>query len=441
MSERNIRVTMEPSSSPSLPFYDRHFAPLLALAGVLIAAFFAMSDNVLNLFINQPPEVQINLKPSDSQVGQGEGLFAWTILSDKDGAEKDTQYKWELIGLKAELPSGVGEEFSRVNLPTDKADKYTILLTITDKSGKGKSFKAYKEYVVREAKPENITPTSHGKGASSKNTAPVSTERIVLSKDKTIDWSELRAKEIVTNGHKLTINASDITSPLKIVSYQRSAASGMDGEAGNPGTNGSFMQAGTNGSRGKDGFAGAAGERASEIRINVKGLLDSKLIIENSGQTGGSGGAGGRGGPGGSGGQGHPAKSGIIDCNSGPGRGAQGGDGGNGGTGGSGGSGGDGGLVKISVKELGANGAIKVVSNGGIGGFPGTGGDGGIPGAGGPEGNTGGLCSSAGRQGPTGIAGQSGASGLQGGNGSDGKIVLSLGSKVIESVKYLEYPE
>ncbi len=426
MTDRNFNVTMKSDDGPSRPFYDRHFTSLLTLVGVVIAAVLAISDNGLNLFINQPPGVKIKLTRTNAPVG--EKIVARAIVSDPDGSADEIQYKWEILETGSVLDEGMKSSLNKIIVPTDKEGLYTVLLTVVDEEGNGKQATDDAQYRVLKGVVTNNVPPSNNKD-SNISSSPVKVGEISLSKDEIINWEERQASKVITNGYELTINAKSIDNPIEIISFNTNAPSGRSGRSGAPGVNGGAQQAGTNGEDGYHGLVGGNGKDASPITVNIQGKLNAKLSIDNSGQRGGVGGSGGKGGPGGSGGQGEPSRQGILDCRSGPGHGAPGGHGGQGGAGGNGGAGGTGGPVTVNVSSKGANGLISVVSLGGEGGNPGSGGPGGIAGSGGPEGKTGGFCSPAGRRGPSGTTGSSGTPGELGKSGSDASIHLTVSSK------------
>ncbi len=428
MAGRNFNVTMKTDDGSSRPFYDRHFTSLLTLVGVIIAAVLAISDNGLNIFINQPPGAKIKLTRSNAPVN--EKIIARAIVTDPDGSPDEISYKWEILETDTLIDEGVDEALNKVSLPTDKEGNYTVLLTVIDDKGNGKQATSDAQFEVLKAGPAINTQAIDKSGSSNNSSvSPVRLKTISLSKDDIINWDERQAERIVTNGYELAINASLINTPLKIISFDNRSTSGRSGRSGAPGVNGGAQQAGTNGEDGYQGADGGKGQNSSPVTVNVTGPLNANLTIDNSGQKGGIGGNGGKGGPGGSGGQGEPSRQGIFDCRSGPGHGAPGGNGGNGSSGGDGGAGGNAGPVKVYVASQSANGLINVSALGGQGGSPSNGGPGGVPGSGGPEGKTGGFCGPAGRRGPTGASGKPGNSGKRGKSGTDASIHLKVSSK------------
>lgn len=166
------------------------------------------------------------------------------------------------------------------------------------------------------------------------------------------------------------------------------AVSGGPGESYNPGpgTEGQCSACvGRPGGRGVDGQPGSpgvSGQKGGFVAIQILSRMSGQLSVETRGQNGGPGGDGGAGGHGGTGEQGGRARSGLLDCSTGPGYGGRGGAGGDGGKGGSGGSGGDGGVVVLQVPPT-VRPSISVAVEGGLGG------DGGAPGQGGAGGDGG----------------------------------------------------
>lgn len=226
--------------------------------------------------------------------------------------------------------------------------------------------------------------------------------------------------------------------------YQCITGSGIDGDSGSPGANGSTGASGERGpdgsdtvagGRGTDGSAGSAGGNGSDgapgpsiqvfvtmvktpfydrlVALKLVGAIDDfllfpteqKVAISARGGDGGSGGSGGPGGRGGDGGSGNP--------------GGNGGNGGAGGVGGNGGSGGPGGNITLTYDsrfpEL-AQLVVLDVRGGqpGEAGAPGPGGSGGSGGSG--RGN--GTLGSSGSSGPTGASGSAGAPGSNGSTSS-----------------------
>ena len=437
MTEKDIYVTMKSEDGPPRPFYDRHFASLLTLIGVLVAGVLAISDNGLNLFINQPPGAKIKLTRTNAPIN--EKIIARAVVTDPDGSRKENMYKWEILETDTILREGVDDSLNKVSLPTDQEGIFTVVLTVIDEKGKGKETTADAQYEVFGKFPQKIAISGDQKNTTPNQTF-IKTNVVSLSKDEIIDWEKRQAQRIVTNGHKLTINAKNIDKDIEVVSFLYPAKSGRNGKPGAPGANGGAQQAGSNGEQGYDGEDGNPGKDASPITVNVSGSLSAKLMVDNNGQNGGAGGDGGKGGPGGSGGRGEPSRQGILDCSSGPGHGAPGGNGGDGGVGGNGGAGGKAGAVSVTVANRDITGEVQIQTLGGTDGPAGQGGSGGIAGSGGPEGSTGGFCRPAGRQGPAGLAGKLGEMGNQGASGRDGSINLFISSKKFSGTGQLSIP-
>lgn len=150
-------------------------------------------------------------------------------------------------------------------------------------------------------------------------------------------------------------------------------------------------RSGGRGGDGKPGAPGIAGQNAGAVAIEISVRMSGNLLIDARGQPGGPGGDGGKGGDGGTGEQGGRARSGVVDCSSGPGFGGPGGPGGDGGVGGNGGSGGDGGVAVLRVPQS-ARPSISVMADEGRGGPEGSPGPGGIGGEGGYGGRGDRLC-------------------------------------------------
>lgn len=261
-----------------------------------------------------------------------------------------------------------------------------------------------------------------------------------LDRPTLLDWSQRQAKEIVTNGYRLEINARSIDSDISIRSFDSTAAPGRPGSPGASGVNGDMQQAGSSGQAGEPGGKGETGRSASEIIVRVSGQIAGSVRIANDGQIGGDGGPGGQGGPGGAGGRGAPARQGLLDCRSGPGFGGAGGDGGVGGPGGPGGDGGKAGQVEVVASSRSQGAKIEVSASGGAPGKPGAGGKGGIAGRGGPEGALRDLCRPAGRAGQSGRTGPNGTSGAKGSAGASATVSASIGDQNLRALQILKLP-
>jgi hypothetical protein len=421
VTERKIIVKMQSDEKPK-PFWDRHFTPVLTLVGVFIAAVLAMSESAQKFLINQPPDVKIMLV--DPIVTQVQDVYARAVASDYDSPREDLHYRWEMYNSNKALSEGDGPDFSLLKLPTHQPGKFTVLVTVTDKRGSGKYRTSDASYQVS---PQSVSTTPPDLHLESVETDDI----LSLDAPTTIDWSKQQHRKIVTNGYNLKINGEslDKNKKLTIVAFETPANRGADGSAGLPGVNGGQQQSGGAGQPGERGSPSAAGKHAETINIALETDLGGTIEIDNSGQPSGDGGSGGPGGPGGSGGQGTPSRSGILDCNSGPGFSGSGGDGGRGGDGGQGGNGGNAGVVIFSSKARVPSASIRIYSRGGAPGKPGPAGSGGDAGAGGPEGETGGFCRSSGRTGKSGIWGAPGNSGNPGFPGNPALISVKVGEK------------
>lgn len=269
---------------------------------------------------------------------------------------------------------------------------------------------------------------------------------ISLGADTYLEYESLTISDgtvIQTNGFSLTIRSEVFRlegtvyirsfDPNFVSPVPAAPANGFAGASQNPGpdTEGPCQTcngaAGLAGGAGANGVQGVSGRDAGKIQIGVTQKAEGKLVITNDGFAGGPGGPGGQGGRGGAGQQGGRARSGIIDCSSGPGVGGQGGSGGNGGSGGDGGRGGDGGVVVIQAPP-GSNLEVKATVRGGVGGDGGVGGAGGLGGPPGFGGRGDRLCQGkeADRRGPPGEPGVAGTQGRKGEPGRSGVIVNSL---------------
>lgn len=423
------------------PFWDRHFAALLTFTGLTVAAVLAISDTAARIFVNQPPGVSLRL--NSFEIESGSSFFAYAIANDPDGRAEDLHYRWVLFPPGDQIDEGAGQNKSWVKLLASEPGNYSLLVTVTDDSGQGKADIADIQFRVG---PSAHVQTQDSQGEAT--TRPIHvpriaafSERLSLSSDSTIDWSEIRAELIVTNGNRLTLLADSIETDLTILAYDSAASGGQDGQPGNAGASGGLGSAGAPGGSGQDGASGEPGSPADSITVRISGELSAKLTINNSGQPGGRGGNGGQGGPGGSGGRGKPSQTGVLDCRSGPGWGGPGGDGGDGGNGGDSGAGGDAGSVVVTAGSISTEGRVRVTALGGSSAEPGRGGSGGLPGAGGPEGDARGLCRPAGRRGPSGSLGSNGAPGSRTGSGASKRVTLDLGSlQVAEAIGEIAYP-
>jgi hypothetical protein len=160
VTERKIIVNMQSDERPK-PFWDRHFTPILALLGVIVAAVLAMSETGLKLFVNQPPDVQLKL--SEAIVTQGKVLVARALASDPDSLRADLRYRWEIFDSDKVLREGDGPSFSRLELPTSQLGKFIVLVTVTDKLGSGKHKTADAQYEVI-APPGDASPLDRQPG-------------------------------------------------------------------------------------------------------------------------------------------------------------------------------------------------------------------------------------------------------------------------------------
>ncbi len=214
-----------------------------------------------------------------------------------------------------------------------------------------------------------------------------------------------RQSRIVTNGYRLTIIASSITSEGgQIFSFDQPRKAR---DAGSPGQNGENGNSGGN-------------------VIIIADTVVGTLFVDLRGQDGGDGGAGAPGTPGQRGASGGAAISGVFGCQQGGGNGAPGGDGGRGGHGGNGGAGGNGGNLTLKIKKSPERGSVWAL-DGGIGGRPGTGGAGGPGGQGGEGGGGNGFCGG-GAPGPGGKPGPPGDPGLEGAKGIPGQPSIGVAS-------------
>lgn len=263
-----------------------------------------------------------------------------------------------------------------------------------------------------------------------------------LTEDTLIQVDELIFEgSIVTNGHRLVIDARRIVFPpfeVGVMAFANPASvftpEGQPGpdQGQGVGRNGRVGATGLNndtpGGTGPEGYSGM--KNPQEIVIIAEEIVGVPYV-RAIGQQGGQGGVGGRGGQGGRGGDG---ENGLARC---PGRKEQGGDSGGGGRGapgGRGGRGGDGGdpvPVRILYAKKPGQRPIdfsQVVSAPGEGGEGGVGGQGGV---GGPPGTPGGgdRCTYLwepkeafpGIAGPQGAAGPTGEPGEKGGRGAPAK--------------------
>lgn len=280
--------------------------------------------------------------------------------------------------------------------------------------------------------------------------AKVIAARIVLPGPTSWDFESFSIPSgtiIETNGHELRLKTVDlrIQGQATIRAFDEKAtpdpqpkeSDGNDAPdfARGPNTGGRCQKCDArHGPKGGDGSGGKPGEPGSDaslMLVEVTRALEGQLRIKNRGGRGGRAGAGGDGAAGGDGEQGGRAKTGIVDCSSGPNYGGNGGPGGDGGRGGPGGSGGKGGTVLLRLPAASAN-AVEVHVEGGPGG------DGGDPGKGGPGGLEGfggrgdGLCQGkeGDRKGNIGAPGQprndqerQAMRGPKGPDGADGTVV------------------
>jgi hypothetical protein len=219
---------------------------------------------------------------------------------------------------------------------------------------------------------------------------------------------------IVTNGYKLTLEATEIEfqGAPKIISFEARPDRG----------------------------AGENGRNAGPIILKATRVTGTSLIINNGGEDGVKGATGANGGKGPDGHQGTQRDCDITGAHGGS-NGTNGGTGAQGGDGGTGGRGGNGGTVIYSILEGVVSGPIKridvVTTRGGSSGIPvncggtcgGVGAPGGDPGSGGPGGAGGagapGRATCGGTDaGSPGGQGPSGRSGIAGGDGGIGQIVV-----------------
>lgn len=248
-------------------------------------------------------------------------------------------------------------------------------------------------------------------------------------------------KRIITNGYPLAITAKTIHGiDSKIISFTNGVAkSGRNGKRGADGAYQGPQQNGADGLPGEPGDKGMDGRNSGPVKIKANRFIGN-IEIFNYGEDGGNGGIGGNGGNGGQGGQGRPAKSGILDCRSGPGRGGAGGSGGDGGSAGSGGNGGNAGIVDLQIDKINDNSIVVVNTRGGNPGLPGSPGRPGKGGEGGREGELANFCGSANRHGEPGKPGSPGAEADKGKIGFPSKINLILSDQSFVETKRLIYP-
>jgi hypothetical protein len=242
VSDRKIILVNE-TSGKQAPFWDRHFAPILALTGALIAAFFAISDNALNLIVNQPPTVEIKISKNNAEVGHR--VYARGQVNDPGGDPNEINYRWEIFELDTILLEGVGIEYDRVDLPTEKAGTYTLMVTVTDNNGKGKYARNEAIFIVVDAEETQNTVVLDQPVSSPTPKVAQSIEyfpEIVLTEKTEIDWDKTQASRIITNGYSLAITGKSIDSDLSILSFSGNTTKGKDGTSGSPGANGGREQ-------------------------------------------------------------------------------------------------------------------------------------------------------------------------------------------------------
>ncbi len=212
----------------------------------------------------------------------------------------------------------------------------------------------------------------------------------------------VNGSRIVTNGNKLKITASRITSyDGQIISFLPNNSRAPDSPLGVP---------------------GKAGADGGTVEIDAA-ELQGRLSIELPGQNGGSGGRGFDGVAGPAGARGNDGADHLFDCAHGGGDGRAGGDGSPGTSGAPGGAAGSGGTLTL-------RGGIKTQQNSilfsgapGVPGVGGSGGGGGAPGLGG-QGGSGSVYCRGGHPGPDGRAGANGSPGASGTAGQSGSIKL-----------------